>query len=154
KPDLVFMTKNRQDVAGNLRQAGVDVVELDHESRSGIYESIQTIANKVGLPERGKTLIAAIERQIRDASYEPNPKTRKPAVLFIVGRTPGSVTDLVVVGKGSYLNELIQLAGGVNVAADAVVTYPKFSIEEVIHRNPDVIIDMGHSGMETEKQKQ
>ena len=47
----------------------------------------------------------------------------------------------------------IQLGDITRVAADAIVPYPKFSFEEVIHRNPDVIIDMGHSGMETEAQK-
>ena len=153
RPDLVFMMRNQSEIARKLRQGGVNVVELEHENRSSIYGSIQTIANEIGLPERGRALIASIERQLREAAYTPEAKTRKPAVLFIVGRTPGSVTDLVVVGRGSYLNELIELAGGLNVAADAIVPYPRFSFEEVIHRNPDVIIDMGHSGMETEAQK-
>jgi iron complex transport system substrate-binding protein len=153
RPDLVFVLRNQSDIGRNLRQGGVNVVELDHENRSGIYESIKTIANEIGLPERGRTLIASIEKELREASYKPDSKTRKPAVLFIVGRTPGSVTDLIVVGRGSYLNELIELAGGLNVAADAVIPYPRFSFEEVIHRNADVIIDMGHNGMETSAQK-
>jgi iron complex transport system substrate-binding protein len=74
--------------------------------------------------------------------------------MFVVGRTPGTVTGLVVVGRGSFLHELIELAGGVNIAADAAVAYPRFSLEEVIHRNPDIIIDMGHNEMVSERQKQ
>ena len=46
------------------------------------------------------------------------------------------------------------LDGGENVFADTSVPYPQVSMEEVIRRNPDVIIDMGHSEMVTEKQKQ
>jgi iron complex transport system substrate-binding protein len=64
-------------------------------------------------------------------------------VLFVVGRTPGTVADLVVVGRGAYLTELIELAGGINVAADVTVQYPQFAFEEVIRRDPDIIVDMG-----------
>ena len=74
--------------------------------------------------------------------------------MFIVGRTPGTVSDLIAVGPGSYLNELIEFAGAVNIVSDAAVTYPHLTLEEVIHRDPDVIIDMGHSEMITEAQKQ
>ena len=72
----------------------------------------------------------------------------------MIGRTPGRLTDLVVAGPGNYLSYLIDLAGGINIAADAAVIYPRFSFEEVIHRDPDIIIDMGHNEMVTEKQKQ
>jgi iron complex transport system substrate-binding protein len=73
--------------------------------------------------------------------------------LFLVGRTPGAIGDLVAVGRASYLNELIGLAGGINIAADAAVQYPQFSVEELIHRDPDIIIDMGH-GMASDAEKQ
>lgn len=70
----------------------------------------------------------------------------------MVGRTPGTIGDLIVVGHGAYLSELIELAGGTNVAADTTTQYPHFAFEEVIHRDPDIIIDMGH-GMATEADK-
>ena len=59
-----------------------------------------------------------------------------------------------MVGRGSYLSELIGLAGAENVVADAAVPYPQVNMEEIIRRNPDVIIDMGHNEMVTESQKQ
>ena len=46
--------------------------------------------------------------------------------------------DLIAVGRGSYLNELIGLAGGENILADTTVPYPKANMEEIIRRNPDV----------------
>ena len=69
---------------------------------------------------------------------------KKPvSMLFVVGRTPGKLDGMVVVGKGSFLNELIRVAGGRNVMADSAVTYPKISIEGVLRLDPDVIVDMG-----------
>ena len=64
-------------------------------------------------------------------------------MMFVVGRTPNRLDGLIVVGQASYLNEIIALAGGENVFRDAVASYPGVSLEEVLARNPDVIVDMG-----------
>jgi hypothetical protein len=64
-------------------------------------------------------------------------------MMFVVGRTPNRLDGLIVVGQASYLNEIIALAGGENVFRDAVASYPAVSLEEVLARNPDVIVDMG-----------
>ena len=153
RPDQVIMMKNRPDVAQKLRQAGIDVTELQPENLAGIYESIRTIAEKIGVPQRGRSLIRSIEGQLHEIATEKG-SGPKPKVLFIVGRTPGAVSDLIAVGRGSYISELIALAGADNAFADAGVPYPKVNMEDVIRRNPDVIIDMGHNEMVTEKQKQ
>jgi iron complex transport system substrate-binding protein len=152
-PDLVLMTDERPDVAQTLRQTRrMEVVSVRPDSVSGIYQSIQTIADMLGMPNRGKRLIQSIDQDIHQTAEHTNRKN-KPRVLFIVGRTPGTVTNLVVVGRGGYLTELIELAGGINVATDALVQYPRFSFEEVIHRDPDIILDMGHDHMVTESEK-
>jgi iron complex transport system substrate-binding protein len=153
RPDQVVMTKTRPDVAQKLRQTGIDVLEVQPDTLSGIYESIQSISRQLGVPARGQTLIESIREELQGAAVKPGAGT-KPRVLFIVGRTPGTVLDLSVAGRGTYLNELIGLAGGENVFADASVPYPQVSMEEVIRRNPDVIIDMGHNEMLTEAQKE
>jgi iron complex transport system substrate-binding protein len=153
QPDHVFMMRNRPDIAQKLRQAGVGVTELEAEDLRGIYASIRTIAGKIGVPDRGRFLIESIENQLRDMSVK-TARGPKPKVLFVVGRTPGTVSNLIAVGGGSYLSELINLAGAENVLADAAVPYPKVNMEDVIRRDPDVIIDMGHNAMVTESQKQ
>jgi len=152
RPDQVFMMKNRPDVAQKLRQTRIDVVELQPEDLAGVYESIRVISEKIGVPARGRALIQSIQKELQEAATTNiGPK---PKVLFIVGRTPGTVADLTGVGPGSFLSELIELAGAENILADATVTYPKVNIEDVIQRNPDVIIDMGHNEMVTASEKQ
>jgi iron complex transport system substrate-binding protein len=153
RPDLVFMMKTRPDIAQKLRSAGIDVVESQPENLAGIYDEIQTIAGKIGVPERGRALVQSIDKDLH-AGAARAPAGKKPTVLFIVGRTPGSISGLIAVGRGSYLNELIDFAGGVNIFADAAVPYPQVGLEDIIHRDPDVIIDMGHAEMVSESQKQ
>jgi iron complex transport system substrate-binding protein len=153
RPDLVFMMKSRPDIAQKLRSAGIDVVELQPENIAGIYDEIQTIAAKIGAPERGRALVQSIDKDLHSGAARA-PAAKKPTVLFIVGRTPGSISGLIAVGRGSYLNELIDFAGGTNVFADTAVPYPQVGLEDIIHRDPDVIIDMGHAEMVSESQKQ
>src|SRR5215471_9448582 len=64
RPDQVIMMKNRPDVAQKLRRAGIDVVELQPENLSGIYESIRVIGEKVGAASRARSLIQSIEGQL------------------------------------------------------------------------------------------
>jgi iron complex transport system substrate-binding protein len=153
RPDQVIMMRNRSDIAQRLRQTGIDVVELQPENLAGIYESIQVISDKIGAPEKGRALNQSIQSQLKEmaAKAARGPKAR---ILFVVGRTPGSVSDITGVGRGSYLHELIGLAGGENILADTTVPYPQVNLEEVIRRNPDIIIDMGHLEMVTESQKE
>ena len=64
--------------------------------------------------------------------------------MFIVGRSPGTLENLIAVGKGSYLNELIAIAGGVNaLAADADAVSESLARIACIGLNPDVLVDMG-----------
>src|SRR5262249_18267656 len=99
RPDQVIMMRNRPDVAQKLRQTGIDVLELQPENLAGIYESIQAIAEKIGVPARGRSLVQSIEMQLREVAANIGSGS-KPTVLFVVGRTPGAVSDLIAVGRG------------------------------------------------------
>jgi iron complex transport system substrate-binding protein len=68
-------------------------------------------------------------------------------VLLVVGRRPGTLSDIFAVGRTAYLGELIDIAGGVNVLDDpGLPEYPRISLETVIRLRPDVIIDTGEMG--------
>jgi len=152
RPDQVIMMKNRPDIGQKLRQTGIDVLELQPENLAGIYDAIQKISETIGVPERGRALTQSIRKELQDAAEKNSgPKAK---ILFIVGRTPGTVADLIGVGRGSYINELIALDGAENILSDAAVPYPQINMEEIIRKNPDIIIDMGHNEMVTESQKQ
>jgi len=64
-------------------------------------------------------------------------------VMFVAGRAPGRLEDVIVVGRGSHLNELMGIAGAANAFGDVAAAYAKVSFEQVLARNPEVIVDMG-----------
>ena len=59
----------------------------------------------------------------------------KPKVFLQIGTAP-----IVTVGRGSFADDLISLAGGLNIAGGESLKYPRYSIEEVLIKAPDVII--------------
>jgi ABC-type Fe3+-hydroxamate transport system substrate-binding protein len=64
-------------------------------------------------------------------------------MMFVAGRAPGRLEDLIVVGRGSHLHELIEIAGAANAFGDVAAAYAKVSFEQVLARDPDLIVDMG-----------
>jgi iron complex transport system substrate-binding protein len=142
KPDLVVIQTNPVRLAERLAALRLKSLEINQENVAAIYQSISAIGDATGTTTRARQLIgdlrASLDRVKAQASSLP--RTR---VMFVVGRAPNRLDGLVVVGKASYLSELISLAGGENVFADAVAAYPQISLEEVLARNPDVIIDFG-----------
>jgi len=120
---------------------------------SGVYSSIRTIAAAAGAPDQAGTLIARLEsrlQRVRDTVAGRTPQR----VLLILGRRAGTLTDLIAVGRESYLTDLVAIAGGVNVLADeGVPEYPRISMETVIRLAPDVIIDAGDMGDAPEERR-
>jgi len=142
KPDLVVMEATGIRRAERLPALKLNVLEVDDGTLAGIYESLRKIGAAAGVPERA----AALRSNMQAALEDLRRRTRGLAprrLLFVAGRTPARLEDLIVVGRGSYLNELIEIAGARNAFADVGAPYLKVSLEQVLARNPEVIVDMG-----------
>lgn len=147
RPDLAVVARVGNDVPRQLAVLGVPAITVnDARTLGDVYTMIRAIGRAAGVEARGARLVGEIRSRLdrvrADARTRPARK-----VLIVVGRSPGSLTDLVVVGHGSFLNELVMLAGGVNVLGDPTLpSYPRIAMETVIRLDPDVIVDAGDMG--------
>jgi len=142
KPDLVIIIKNPIRLAEKLESMQVRTLEVDQDTLAGIEDSIRKIGEAAGVADRA----AALNRDIREKLDDIRRRVAgrpKRKIVFLVGRSPGELQGMVAVGRASYLTELMELAGGVNAFADAPGAYPKVSLEEMLARDPGVIVDMG-----------
>jgi iron complex transport system substrate-binding protein len=142
RPDLVITQTNPTRLTERLRALRLAVLEIDQENIERLYGSFRSVGQATGVPDRAASLIQSVQGKLagireRAAKY---PRRR---VLFAVGRSPNGLDGLYAVGRASYLNEIIELAGGDNVFRDTLAPYPAVTLEEVIARNPEVIVDMG-----------
>jgi iron complex transport system substrate-binding protein len=125
---------NREAVLA-IERAGLPVVVVEDRSLADLWASIERIAVALGDPAAGPVLVARVQAEL--ASVRAAVAVRPPArVLLVVGHRP-----LIVAGGGTLQDELLEIAGGRNVAADAATSWPQFSMEVVIARRPDVILD-------------
>jgi iron complex transport system substrate-binding protein len=136
KPDLVLATLdgNSKDQVLHLRELGLPVVVVATESLSDVEASMRMVGLAMGVPQRGERMAAQFARglqRIREKASRPGVRR----VLIQVGGDP-----LVVVGAKSFLHDVVVAIGGVNVYADSAARYPRPSIEDVLRRNPDVIV--------------
>jgi iron complex transport system substrate-binding protein len=147
RPDVVFVEEVNARAMAALPAVGFRKVTLKHRNIADIYTSIETIAREAGAPASGAKLRESLQRELA-AIEARTAKLPKRRVLFLVGRTPGTLQGMIAVGSGTYIDELIRIAGGVNALADAGPAYPNVSLETVLGRNPEVIIDRGDMAQE------
>ena len=145
EPDLVYVHAGPNTVATQLNALGVRTAVVDRGSLPGVFSTTRQISAAAAVPERGEALVRDIQSaldRIRTAV------AAKPArrVLIVVGRRTGTLSDMIAVGPGSYLHDLIGIAGGENVLGSVALEYPRISMETVISLKPDVIIDVGEMG--------
>lgn len=142
RPDLVLVVRNPVRLAERLSQLGLHAVEIPQDTVGEILASIRQIGRLAGVEARANELAASIQRDL-DAVRRRAEGLPRRKVLFLVGRSPGTLQGMVGVGPGTFIDELIRLAGGENVLAGSPMAYPRVSVEQILAADPDVILDMG-----------
>ncbi len=141
QPDLVVIQKNPIQLRAKLEALHLHVLEIGHDTVDDVYQTIEQIGAAVGVSAKAHELTTRLRREL--AAVRQRTTGRPTRMMFVVGRAPGRLEDIIAVGRASYLNGLIETAGGENIFKDAAAPYPKVGMEEILSRNPEVIIDMG-----------
>lgn len=118
-----------------LGALGIRVVALDTSTFAGTLAAIAETGRAVGREAEARALLARLESRLA-AVRERAATAPRRRVLVAVGHDP-----LFAAGPGSHLDELVTLAGGDNIAADARSPYPMLALETVLERAPQVIVD-------------
>ncbi len=147
RPDLVLATSlTNPEAKEKLKNLGVKVVTFPAaESFSEICGQFLELGRLVGKEKEAAKIIGSAKNKV-DFVREKVNGLPKPKVFIQVGANP-----LVTAGKGSFVSDFIELAGGINTAR-GTKTMP-YSREEVIRDNPEVIIIVT-MGIQAEKEKE
>jgi iron complex transport system substrate-binding protein len=137
RPDLVLLYNSAQNetVARRLRALGVPAMRLATDRLADVPRLANLLGALTGRGVTADSLDAAYRRALAAATVPPAP--RRPAVFLLVWDQPPTT-----VGRGSYLTELIERAGGRNVFDDIAASSGAVSIEAVAARDPDAILSL------------
>jgi iron complex transport system substrate-binding protein len=141
-PDLVVLERSSSELTDRLNALHIAFIEVPHNTLEDIFTEIQLIGKAAGVPDRSASLTAQIQGSL-DAIQSKAKAMASPRVLVIVDRQQGTLNNLIAVGPGNYVNQILEIAGGTNVLAKpGLPQYPHISLETVLRENPDVIIDL------------
>ncbi|HIA32429.1 MAG TPA: hypothetical protein EYN83_04170, partial [Nitrospinaceae bacterium] len=142
KPDLIIIQEDSEVIQKNAKIFKIPSLTVSVNNLNNILNSIQIIADSLHMPQAGHQLAIKIKTKIE--GYRTHLKKIEPRqVLMLLSDTNDPSRDLYAVGRDTFLNELLTIAGGENVLPDTMARYPKVSKEYIIAKSPEIIIEVG-----------
>ena len=147
KPDLIIHQDDSHKLRINAKNLGIETLAISMNRLQNILGTIKTFGEVLGAEPSAQALIQKLKSgiQYQKTRLEGVPK-KSTLLLLNEGGDPNGA--LYAVGPGTFLGELLELAGGKNVLTDPTINYPKISKEYILRHSPEVIIQAGpHANM-------
>lgn len=139
RPDLVVLVPSaeQREFRARLEALGVEVLGLaaDPVGFDDVLAAIETLGARLGRADAARARTAAI-RGTRDAVRRATADRPRLRAVFVLQREP-----LFVVGRGSFLDEMLGLAGAENLGAALGEPWPRASLEWLVAQAPEVLLD-------------
>jgi len=138
QPDLVLVARGvSQEILEKMQRVGLPVFCLDTQDLDDLYRDIATVGRLLGVEDKAAALIQKTKAGIAEVTAKTDdlPAAKRPRVFWL-----GQEEPLMTAGPGNMIDTLFELAGGVNVAAEAPRPWPTYSLETLLVKDPQVII--------------
>jgi iron complex transport system substrate-binding protein len=136
KPDLIIATGagNTRDMVERLETLGFPTYVIFPRNYNDVLRSIGHLGQLVDREKEGLGIVKGMKRRSQRV-VELTQGLPRPKVFLQIADAP-----IVTVGKGSFADDLIRLAGGENIAGKEKEMYPRLGMEEILKRSPEVIL--------------
>jgi iron complex transport system substrate-binding protein len=143
EPDLVVVIPSSHENRLRLESLGIRVLEVDQHDVEAVLESVSSVADACGVPDRGSALRAELESRLARVASAVAGETR-PRTVVVVGHQvgEGAVRSVWVAGPDTFYEGVVEIAGGVNAIDGGVARYPELSREGLASIDPDVVLDV------------
>lgn len=141
EPDIIFVADGvQEDFVKQFDKLGIIVITLDATTIAEVVENIKTAGLVCGAVQQAAAIAGDMTKRIDAIEAKTAGANNKPAVFFEVWDDP-----LMTAGPGSFIDDMINLSGGQNIAADAGKEFAEFNREVLLTRNPDIYIINDHA---------
>lgn len=136
KPDLVFATGfvGQKSAVEKLKNLGIRVITFETQGMEAIFAMTKKIGELFGVQKRSQEFLDRMKKVVKETKGRTQELPR-PRVYVETGYDP-----LFTCGQGSFIHELIEIAGGKNIAGDIDKPFPRVSAEFILSKDPEVII--------------
>lgn len=136
KPDLVILyaSADNRSAADRLRSLGVTTLAVKNDSIGDLARTLRLLGIATGDSARAVTVSDSVRATLRRVRAATAGRAR-PSAFWYIWDSP-----LITIGRGSYMSELLEIAGARNLYDDIARPSPAVTLEDVVRRNPDVVI--------------
>ncbi len=136
RPDLVVVwaSDKRGDLRGQLEKAGVPVFAFEVQDTADAYRVVKVMGTVLSRQSAADSLQSALRRSLRETQSRAAGRSRR-RVFYVVYNDPP-----MTAGPGTFIDQLLDIAGADNVFNDATSNWPTVSLEEVVKRDPDIVV--------------
>jgi iron complex transport system substrate-binding protein len=137
KPDLVLAADMHQKPVEQIERFNIPIIVVDPKNIEEMLEGIRLVGKATGCNDKSDELVDSLMIRIKNVQDKVKhiSKENKPRVYYEIWPSP-----FMTAGPGSFVNDIIERAGGVNIASDSGKAYTEYSQELILSKNPDVII--------------
>ncbi len=136
EPDLILAQGKSEALGAFARAQGIGFRSFPLDTLADLRAAIAGFAQALGVADEGQRLLARL-----DAEFAALPAGEPVPAFIALGHAPGDLSGLMTSGPGTFLSEIVALAGGRNVFGDVDALWPKISQETLVRRQPAVILD-------------
>ncbi len=141
RPDLVITRGRNESLERLCERSGIPIYFDETDSLAGIEQGVRDLGRLLHRTEQADRVIAEFRERI-DAVRKKTQRKKKVRVMITVARQPDRLANILTTGRGTFLDEMIEVAGGVNVFGDVDMIYPEVSPESILAKQPQVIIEL------------
>lgn len=141
RPDLIVLRGHNEAVESLCRKHGIQIYRDDTQALAEIEKTTLELGRLLGSNAEARGVVERMRRGIQ-AIRDRVAHRAKPRVFLTFARQPDRLADLLTAGPGTFLDEMIEIAGGRNVFADVDMRYPQVSLEGIMVKRPDVILEL------------
>jgi iron complex transport system substrate-binding protein len=140
EPDLVIAAGlNPPELVSSLEALGLTVYYLENpKTLEELYVNLETVARLTGHEKEAADLVASLRSRVAAVDQKIAGVTEKPLVFYELDAT--DPTKPWTSGPGTFIDQLIARAGGVNVGAELESEWAQISSEQLVASNPDIIV--------------
>jgi iron complex transport system substrate-binding protein len=142
KPDICLAIKdgNPKHIVDKIVGLGIPVYVINPRNLQQIMDTISRLGSLLNAEKAAAELVSGMEKRIEQVRTRVKTGRHKPRVFFQIDAEP-----LFSAGTNTFIHELIELAGGVNTAAGEVA-YPRYSWEDIIVLQPEIVLISSMAG--------
>jgi iron complex transport system substrate-binding protein len=141
RPDLVVLRGRSEPLECLCRDHKIAVYLDKTDKLADIETCIKELGDLLDRKEDAARLVEQFRGRLEAVRSRVAGRLR-PRVLLTVSRHPDRLANLLTTGRGTFLDEMIDITGGTNVFGHIDMMYPEVSAEAIIAQRPDVIIEL------------